>query len=163
MPFDRSIIERYTQAGPVLRDAVAGLSPSEMTSFPIPGTWSIQQVVMHLQDSDLIGADRMKRIAAEKNPLLVGYDENAFTSTLCYDEQSLQDALTLFEISRRQFAAVLRKLPDAAFDKVGIHTEVGKVTLGSQLQKYIEHFEHHLKFIYAKRAKLGKPMPEVAR
>ncbi len=30
-------------------------------------------------DSDLIGADRMRRIAAMDKPLLIGYDETAFS------------------------------------------------------------------------------------
>ena len=30
-----------------------------MLAFPIPGTWSIQQIIMHLMDSDLIASDRM--------------------------------------------------------------------------------------------------------
>ena len=53
---------------------------------------------------------------------------------------------------------VLRKLPDEAFKRQGTHNERGPVTLGDYLQHMVKHMEHHLKFIHAKRAAMGKEM-----
>jgi hypothetical protein len=50
-----------------------------MRAFPVPGTWSIQQIVLHMMDSDLIASDRMKRVIAEDRPTLIGYNETAFS------------------------------------------------------------------------------------
>ena len=68
--------------GEKLRQAIKGLGREDLTAFPVPGTWSIQQIVIHLMDSDLIGTDRMKRIIAEENPTLVGYDQDKFVASL---------------------------------------------------------------------------------
>jgi hypothetical protein len=38
-------------------------------------------------DSDLIATDRIKRMIAEDNPQLIGYDENKFVQSLFYEEQ----------------------------------------------------------------------------
>ena len=43
---------------------IRGLTAQELNSFPVPGTWSVQQVIFHLMDSDLICSDRMKRVIA---------------------------------------------------------------------------------------------------
>jgi hypothetical protein len=159
---NKEIIEEYAKGGEKLALAVRGLTAEDMRCVPAPdanvGKWSIQQVVIHLQDSDLIGADRMRRIIAEDNPTLIGYDETKFANNLFYHEQSVEDAVTLFDLSRSQFARILRKLPDAAFARTGHHNEKGVVTLEKQLKGYIEHLENHLKFIHAKRAKWGKEM-----
>jgi uncharacterized damage-inducible protein DinB len=155
---DSSMIEQFERGGEKLRQAVAGLSREDLTAFPVPGTWSIQQIVIHLMDSELIGIDRMKRVAAEENPLLIGYDETKFSQRLFYDQQSVESALTMIDLSRREFAKVLRKLPAEAFARTGIHNEVGKVTLGELVKKYVHHLDHHLKFIAEKRAKLGKAL-----
>ena len=64
----------------------------------------------------------------------------------------------LFETGRRQFARVLRKLPDSAFDRVGTHNKKGRVTLGEMVQSYVDHVQDHMKFLVAKREKLGKPL-----
>jgi DinB superfamily len=154
------LIDQYESGPSRLRQAIAGLGRSELTWKPPAeaniGLWSIQQVVIHLLDSDLIGIDRMKRIAAEVNPLLIGYNETLFANSLFYEDQSVEDACTILELARRMFAGVLRKLPEAAFEKTGIHNEIGKVVLGKQVEKYHEHFERHLDFIAKKRRKLGK-------
>lgn len=153
---DRSLIETYASGGRKLRDAVAGLSPEQMQAFPIPGTWSIHQIVVHLYDADLVAADRMKRIAAMENPLLVGYDETAFANKLSPHDVSVEDALAGFDAIRRATAAVLRKLPDGAFARTGVHNERGKVTLGELVKDYIKHLDHHLAFIEKKRAMVQK-------
>ena len=66
---DRAMIERYAAGADVPAAAIRGLTRDELNAFPVPGTWSIQQIVLHLMDSDLIGSDRMKRVAAEENPV----------------------------------------------------------------------------------------------
>ena len=59
---DRHLIEEFEACGPKLRQAVAGLSPEELTARPGPGDWSILELVIHLADSDSIAIDRMKRM-----------------------------------------------------------------------------------------------------
>jgi hypothetical protein len=65
---DRHLIEGFEACGPRLRQAVAGLSPEELTARPGPGNWSILELVIHLADSDSIAIDRMKRMLIEDNP-----------------------------------------------------------------------------------------------
>jgi uncharacterized damage-inducible protein DinB len=155
---DRQLIEDYVAGGQTLRRAVAGLSQADLTARPGPGKWSILEVVLHLVDSDSISIDRMKRMLTEDNPALLYADETAYVDRLFSHEQSLEDALTLFEVGRRQFARVLRNLPDAAFARQGTHNRRGTVTVGAMVEGYIEHVDHHLKFLQEKRARLGKPV-----
>jgi uncharacterized damage-inducible protein DinB len=162
---DRQLIEEYVACGPRLRHAVAGLSPEELTARPGPGDWSILELVIHLTDSDSIAIDRMKRMLIEDDPPLLYADETAYVRKLASHEQSLEDALTLFEVGRRQFARVLRAVPDEAFERRGIHNRRGVLTVGGSVKDYIEHVDHHLGFLAGKRARLGKPLgpPDGAR
>jgi uncharacterized damage-inducible protein DinB len=155
---DRQFIEDYIACGPRLRQAVAGLSAQELTARPGPGKWSILELVLHLADSDAISIDRMKRMLTEDNPNLLYADETAYVDRLFSHDQSLEDALMLFDVGRRQFARVLRKLPDAAFDRRGTHNRRGQVTLGAMVKDYVEHVDHHLCFVADKRKRLGKPV-----
>ena len=155
---NRQLIEEYVACGPRLRKAVAGLNAEDLTARPGPGKWSILELVIHLADSDAISIDRMKRILTEENPQLLYADETAYADRLCSHEQSLDDALTLIEVGRRQFARVLRKLPDEAFARRGTHNRRGAMTVGELVADYIEHVNHHLKFLLDKRIRLGKPL-----
>jgi hypothetical protein len=153
---DRALIDQYESGGEKLRQSIRGLSEQELKSFPVPGTWSIQQIVIHVMDSDLISADRMKRIIAEENPTLIGYDETKFSKNLFYDDQSADDAVTILDMNRKLFTRVLRKLSDSAWNRTGNHNERGSITLSGYLKAVVDHLNHHLKFIQNKRAKLGK-------
>jgi hypothetical protein len=155
---DRQIIELYAQGASTLRKGVAGLTKEELNSFPVPGTWSIQQIVLHLTDSDLVASDRMKRVIAMEKPLLIGYDETAFSKNLFYEEQDVQLASELFEKNRLLTAEILRRLPDSAFERVGQHNERGEISLAQFVSGYVDHLAHHMKFLHEKRALLSKPM-----
>ena len=100
----------------------------------------------------------MKRMLTEENPPLLYADETAYVDRLFSHDQSLDDAVTLFELGRRQFARVLRRLPDTAFERQGTHNRRGTMTVGGMVRDYIAHTDHHLKFLYEKRSRLGKPV-----
>jgi uncharacterized damage-inducible protein DinB len=155
---NRNLIDHYQAGSDKLRRAVAGLSREQLQARPGPGAWSIQEVIVHLADSDAISIDRMKRIVAEDNPSLLYADESAYNDKLHPHEQDLADTLTLLEVGRRQWARVLRLLPDEAFERKGIHNRKGEVTLGQLVADYVTHVDDHLKFIHGKLANLGRTL-----
>ena len=159
---DRKLIEEYETGGDSLRKAIDGLSKPELLALPSKdagiGLWSIQQVVIHLMDSDLIWAARMKSIIAEDHPRILGYDESKFAANLFYAEQDAERTVRILDLNRRQFAKVLKKLPDSAFQRSGQHNERGTITLEQSVRGMVEHLQHHLKFIAQKRNILGKPL-----
>jgi uncharacterized damage-inducible protein DinB len=155
---DRAVIEPFAAGGLKLRQAIQGLTRADLIAKPGPGKWSIQELVIHLTDMDAIAIDRMKRILTEDNPTLLGADEDAYLAELFPHDQSLDDAVTLFDLNRTQFTRVLRKLPDQVFDRAGTHNQRGRVTVADIMIHFNNHLDHHLKFLHDKRERLGKPI-----
>lgn len=156
MEFSR-LIDQY-EAGPAeLRAAVAGMTDEQLRGAPVPGKWSTLQVVGHISDFEPVYADRMKRVIAEDQPPLRGGDPEVFAAKLAYDARSIEDELSLIEAVRRHTARILRTLPAGAFERTGIHSEDGPLTLGTLLTRITNHIPHHIKFIEEKRAALGLP------
>ena len=153
---DASRIQAYAAGASLPAAAIAGLNAAELDASPIPGTWSIRQIVLHLADSDLIASERMKRVIAEENPTLMAYDENAFVRNLGYHYLDPHAACELFRLNRLLTADILARQPPQAFARQGRHSEKGMVTLGDLVESYIEHLAHHLKFLHQKRSLLGK-------
>jgi hypothetical protein len=154
----RELIEQYAADADLPHRAIAGLTREELNAYPVPGTWSIQQIVIHLMDSDLIAGDRMKRVIAEDRPTLLGYNETLYSQRLFHDQLDPEMACDLFAKNRLLMTEILRRLPDEAFERVGCHNEVGAKPLSYFVQNYIDHVHHHLKFIEQKRKLLGKPL-----
>ncbi|MEZ6077367.1 MAG: DinB family protein [Pirellulaceae bacterium] len=139
-----SRIDTYVAGGKQLVDAYAGLTRAQLLAVPIPGTWSLQQIAIHLFDSDMVASDRMKRIAAMEHPLLIGYDESAVGRLPGTNELDAHQACSIFAQCRQMTATILRALPDESFARYGIHNEAGKVTLAEMIDSYIEHLDGHL-------------------
>lgn len=163
-PMNQDLIEQYAIGGEKLDESVRGLTAEDMAKAPPAdagpgvGKWSIQQVVIHLMNAESALADRIRRIIAEDDPVLLAWDENKFSERLTYNEQSVEDAVALVALIRRQLTRVLRKLPESAFSRAGRHSERGRQTLVDVLKMAVDHLEHHLKFIAAKREHAGKLM-----
>jgi hypothetical protein len=159
---DAKLIEHYAAGGEKLSLAIRGLTREDLLAVPPAdanvGKWSIQQVVIHCMDSDLIATDRLKRMIAEDNPSLIGYDENKFVQNLYYPEQPAGVAVQIVDLNRKVFAEVLRRLPESALSRKGTHNERGPVTVGGYLKSTVDHLDHHLGFIHKKRAQMGKEM-----
>lgn len=155
---DRKVIEEYAAGAGKVAEAIAGLAKDDFLATPVKGTWSIGQIVCHLMDSDLIASDRMKRIIAEENPAIIGYNETAFAQRLHYDKLDPFTAADIFRKNRELTTVILRNLPDAAFARVGTHNERGSISLEEMVGIYVRHLEHHLGYLRHKRQLLGKPL-----
>src|SRR5256885_1382913 len=147
----QSLIEAYLDGPKQLRKAVAGMTREQLLARPIAGKWSTLEVVVHLADFDPIYVDRMKRVIAEDNPTLLGADEQKFAAALFYQDRDLQEELSIIEVSRSHMARILRKLPESALQRVGIHNERGPLSLEKLLTSIVGHVQHHMKFIVEKR------------
>jgi uncharacterized damage-inducible protein DinB len=150
-------IDAYLAGPAALRRAVADMSTQQLQARPVPRKWSTLEVVCHLVDSEQAWCHRMKRVIAEEKPLLIAYDESRFTASLDYHQHELAEELNLLESMRRQMAAILRTLSEAAWSRTAVHNERGLITLEEMLQAEVEHIPHHVKHIVEKRRALGLP------
>src|SRR5262245_13400079 len=154
MKHDKLIAE--FAAGPqILRDAVKGMTREQVLARPVPGKWSTLEVVCHLSDFEIVYADRVKRTIAEDRPTLPDGDEKLFASRLAYHSRELEEELHVFSAIRASTARILRTLNDADFERVGIHSAAGPLTLEQFVERGANHVKHHVGFIAEKRKALG--------
>lgn len=149
------LIQNYLAGVESLKRAVAGMTAEQLKARPVAGKWSTLEVVAHLADFEPILADRMKRIIAMDRPLLFGADENHFAATLAYHDRDIADELAIISGTRSQMAKILSSLPADAFQRQGVHSERGLVTLEQILTITTRHIPHHVPFILEKRKALG--------
>ncbi len=150
-----ALIDRYAMGSELLVYATQQLTTEQERARPGPGSWSIAELVGHLLDSDLVYADRIKRVIAEENPTLQAFDENAWIERLGGAETPVEEAVNLFMANRRYLTRILRRLPESDFARTGTHTANGRMSLAALVTTITGHVDHHLKFLYGKRGHLG--------
>lgn len=149
------IVDNYAAGPRTLRQAMAGLTREQLVARPVPGKWSILEVVCHIADFEPVYTERMKRVIALERPTLLGADENLFAAKLAYHERDLEEELRIIEVTRSQMARILRTLPESALQRIGEHNERGPRTLENLVTTITNHIPHHLKFVAEKRKALG--------
>lgn len=151
-----ALIEEYLAGSESIRREVDGLSPEQLRARPVDGTWSTLELVCHLADTEALFAERMKRVLAEDRPTLAFVDPDRYASALAYHDRNAAEELELITLLRRQMTHILSAQPADAWQRVGIHSKEGERTLEQLVRKAIDHLEHHLGFLRAKRAMLGE-------
>ena len=146
------LLKQFEKGPDLLKAAVADVRASQFDETPVPGKWSIRQVVCHIADFEPVYADRMKRVLVEDNPTMFGGDPDVFASGLHYDTRSVDDELELISAVRRQMAVILRNSDIEDFQRTGVHSEAGPLTLETLLERITRHIPHHIKFVEDKIA-----------
>jgi hypothetical protein len=151
----RDPLEVLREGPAALRQAVAGLSPSQLTTPERAGKWSVLQVVQHLADSELVGGFRFRMILTHEGPELPGYDQDLWAERLRYQESDLETALGDFATLRRANVRVLERATPADLQRAMHHSERGEETLGHLLRMHAGHDVNHLRQIARIRAAIG--------
>ena len=152
-PAERTAAIRRYAAGPSrLRAALRRVPAPALHWRPAPGEWSAHEVVLHCADSESNAHMRLRYVLAEKDPLIVGYDQAEWARALAYARRPLAPALATVVAVRANTAPLLRALPESAWSRSGRHTEMGTYTVEGWLGVYAEHLEVHARQIEANLA-----------
>ena len=140
-------INAYAQLPERIIATIADLDETQLQFVPAIGEWSIHEVVIHLADAEAAGYWRIRRALAEPKSELPAYDQEAWASKLTYRIQDRSLALQLFTALRASTAALLRLLPEEAWQRIALHAERGELSVLDLFNTYVEHGEGHLRQI----------------
>jgi DinB family protein len=143
-PEERSdLIATYAAGYDEVMNALIGFPADSLGAHPIPGKWSAREIVHHLGDSESFSAGRLRKLLVEENPLIQGYDQDAFASRLRYNERDMAPALEAFRCARESTMQVLQLMTDDDWNRAGTHSESGHYTTEDWLRIYAAHAHNH--------------------
>jgi hypothetical protein len=149
-------LERFRRGPELLAMVLTGVYGDETDFSLTPGKWSIRQLIAHLADAELVGAQRFRQVIAEDNPPLGAFDQDAWARNLDYARKQPKQSLESFRRVRAENYELLKSLPESAFERTGVHSERGAVTLRQLLDTYAEHAESHARQMQAIREEFKK-------
>lgn len=149
------LIRRYADGPRLLRAALARVPAEALKWRPAERKWSVHEVVCHCADSETNAAMRIRYVVGESDPAIVGYDQDRWAVAFDYHSLPLEPSLAQVEAVRAYTAALLSRLPDAAWSRAGTHTESGRYTAEDWLKIYSDHLEIHARQIERNVAAFG--------
>jgi hypothetical protein len=146
-----AIVARYRAGYAEVEHALAGASGRQLDTRPADGGWTARQVTHHLADSETTSYIRLRRLLAEEDPVIYGYDEGEFARRLWYD-RPITASLDVFRAVRVSSAEILERLTQSDWSRGGVHSESGAYTVEDWLQIYADHAFDHAEQIRSARA-----------
>ena len=151
----KKLIAQYQAGYGEVIKALEGATEAELDRRPAPEKWSSREIVHHLADSEMTSAIRLRRLIAEDQPLIQGYDEAEYARRLHYD-RPIEASLAAFGAARACTVPFLERLTAAEWDRVGTHSESGAYSVDKWLQIYAIHAHNHADQIRRARASVSR-------
>ena len=137
------LLERFRRGPEVVAAVLTGAAGGELDFRPNAGRWSIRQIVCHLADSEVVAAERIRRIIAEDKPVIQPYDQDAWAERLDYHRRRISQALETFRRMRLENYELLKGIPEELFSKRVTYPGRGTMSLREIVELYTRHAEKH--------------------
>jgi hypothetical protein len=149
-----ALLERFASGYDDVEDALSGVDEADLDRDPGGGEWTARQVVHHLADSEAMAYIRLRRLIAEDEPLIQGYDEPEWARRLHY-QLPIEESLAVLRAVRGASLALLEALTPAEWERTGTHSESGAYSVDRWLGIYAEHSHDHAEQIRRARGHPG--------
>jgi uncharacterized protein YndB with AHSA1/START domain len=142
-----ALIERYERGAKAFARLISDIPTETVGLAAANGEWSAHETALHIVDAEIVGAMRLRMIAAQPGSKLTSYAGDVWGRELAYARLPLAPGIELFEALRQNTVAMLRLLPASAWLHRAEHEEAGEVTLQAYLDSHCEHAELHMQEI----------------
>ena len=147
------LMDRYASAADAVDDALGGIDEADLDRRPPSGEWTARQIVHHLADSESMAYVRLRRVIAEDDPIIAGYDEPEWARRLHYD-RPIEPSLAVLRAVRASSHQLLTALTPDEWARSGTHSDSGSYSVERWLAIYAEHSHEHADQI--RRARRGE-------
>lgn len=148
------LVDTFRGGYAAVEAALEGVTEAELDRQPSGGGWTARQIAHHLADSEATAYVRLRRLIAEDDPTIVGYDEPEFARRLHYD-RPIASSLAVLRAVRDASLELLESLTPAEWERAGTHSESGAYSVDDWLRIYARHSHDHADQIRRARQGLG--------
>jgi uncharacterized damage-inducible protein DinB len=134
-----------------LARAVRGLSKAQLVRRPRPKKWSIQEILGHLADTEVVYGWRLRLMLAQPGQPIMAYDQDKWAANLGYKRLPAAKLLEQVRVLRESNLRLLKSVPRQWWNRYGMHSERGKETVARTVVLLAGHDVNHLNQIAAIR------------
>ena len=141
------LIDQIESAPKLLRQALAGLTDSQLDTPYRPDGWTVRQVVHHIPDSHLNAYIRFRWALTEDFPRIKAYDQDAWADLSDARYGPVAESLALLDGLHLRWCRLMRAMSKRDWQCEVMHPEDGLRTCENFLVIYAWHGRHHIAHI----------------
>ncbi|HEV8491090.1 MAG TPA: DinB family protein [Candidatus Angelobacter sp.] len=133
-----------TQLQDFLDAALQDVPLETLSASAVPGKWSAHEQLAHLARYHQIFLQRIDRILAEEAPEFPRYRAEDDPEWPAWTNLPTPQLLVRISSMRAKLMARLRSLSKEDFERTGVHSKFGALSLSLWLEFFLVHEAHHL-------------------
>ncbi len=142
-----NFLETQSESPLVLSDLIQGRDLADLTHPPAPGKWSVTEILAHLAEDEIVAHWRYRQILETDGVPLPSFDQDLWASVGEYRSRPPQESLALFRLLREANLRMLGALSPEQWQRSGVHSERGKVTIEDLASHMAGHDLNHIEQI----------------
>ena len=108
------------------------------------GGWGIVEILPHLRDWEEIYLQRANAMLNEDRPALPGFDDSLWSIERDYRGQDPYETFDAFVALRQEFVSLLRAATPDQWERIGIHSYYGDISMHWLANHICDHDAEHL-------------------
>ncbi len=129
-----------------LRETVDSLSDDDLNKTYRDGSWTVQQLVHHIADSQLNMFQRLKMALTDDNPTVPNFDQDKW-AVQPDTNLPVESSIKILEGINERIVSLANHITEEQLTRTFTHEINGKITVQTKLAKLSWHQEHHLAHI----------------
>jgi hypothetical protein len=126
---------------------IRGVPQKRLARRPAPGKWSVNEILAHLSETELVGGYRIRKILEKNGNPNAAFDQDEWASAGNYTQRDSRRSLELFTALRNANLDLLKSLKPAQWKRYGMHSERGKETIAHIVRMFAGHDINHIRQI----------------
>jgi len=108
---------------------IRGASRQRLAKRPAPGKWSVNEILAHLSEAELVTGYRLRTILGAPGAPIQGYDQDRWAAEGNYNARDAKQSLALFKSLREANLKLLSALSAEQRKRFGMHSERGEESI----------------------------------
>jgi uncharacterized damage-inducible protein DinB len=132
------------EAPGTLARLIEGVPSETLKRSPAPGKWSVCAILAHLAEDEVASAWRYRQMIENSGLNLASFDQNEWARLGDYDSWNPREALETFRLLREANLRMLAKLTPQEWERFGVHSERGRMTVRDLVAQMAGHDMNHI-------------------
>jgi hypothetical protein len=127
-----------------LEKLTKGQPASKLRKRPAPDKWSVQEIVAHLADTEIVGGWRIRLILGSPGTPILAFDQDTWATCGHYHKRDPRKCVEQFRVLREANLALLKSLTPEQWKHHGMHSERGPETVEHIVRMFAGHDLNHI-------------------
>jgi hypothetical protein len=137
-------VEVQRETPELLAQLIQGVPDAQLRARPAADKWSVNELLAHFAEAEMGAFWRYRQMIEHNGCSLPSYDQELWSTLGDYPSQDPRDSLQLFTLLRRANLAMFGRLTPEQWQRYGVHTERGEMSVRDLALQIAGHDVNHL-------------------